>query len=765
MYNKFSLLFLIFISQLASAQKANTPIREIENVEDGIIVTYKFPNSSSCAIMDHLSKTYHWTIPGFALNDEEGQPEIPFRIESYNIYNNTNVKLEIIDSVFSDTLLTIAPAYTLPSSNNNINSINGIKPYSGFFPCNTVSLCPIQRYKNNAIQQVVIQPVWYDYKNKTVRYFSLIKYKLIFGRPDIKNSTLHYYSNPFINNITSNSNSFSTRSNNDSLAIENTKNYLIITINDYLSAVNSFAEWKRTLGKNTIIESKQKGQWTVQNIKQTIANQLSDHEHIDYILIVGDYDDVPGEPYSYTNGDETYNGLTDLYYGITDGDNIPDIYRGRIPVNTNNEANIVFNKIINYERQPVLNDSMYIKGVHCAFFEDEKSFDAFGNTILQPDSAEDKSMILTSELIRNHLIGKGKIISREYVTNSPYPKYWANREYSYGGLIPNELLFGNFAWNGSSSSIINSINEGVFYVLQKDHGGQTLWGYPGFNNNSIQQLNNGNKLPIVFSISCLTGKYNYSNGDCFAESFLKKANGGCVAIFAATESAFSGYDDALALGMFDAIWPGLDTNNMLILYGSYQTPTPTYELGQILDQGLYRMKESFGSPWYNANKRWYTYKIFHCFGDPSMKIFTSNPCQIPIPHITVVNNTINIVTTDGDADISFYNPSTINPTVTSFYGNNVNYHTDADSLIISINRHNYIPLILHYNKNTYIQNETITEQRHYIGGSIYIGTNVTESKPTGPVILNGANIKINGGDVIIQPETTITNSNIEINIP
>ena len=82
-----------------------------------------------------------------------------------------------------------------------------------------------------------------------------------------------------------------------------------------------------------------------------------------------------------------------------------------------------------------------------------------------------------------------------------------------------------------------------------------------------------------------------------------------------------------------------------------------------------------------------------------------------------------------------------------------------------MDKHNYIPDIRTYYKNYYIQNETISEQHSYYGKSIYIGNHVTSEKPTGPVILNGANIKINGGDVIIQPETTITNSNIEINIP
>jgi len=83
--------------------------------------------------------------------------------------------------------------------------------------------------------------------------------------------------------------------------------------------------------------------------------------------------------------------------------------------------------------------------------------------------------------------------------------------------------------------------------------------------------------------------------------------------------------------------------------------------------------------------------------------------------------------------------------------------------INQIDRHNCIPYVVTYHKNAYIQNETINDNRIYVGQKIIVGRNVTNTKPIGDVIINGANVRIQGGDVELHPGTVITNSNVLIN--
>ena len=88
-------------------------------------------------------------------------------------------------------------------------------------------------------------------------------------------------------------------------------------------------------------------------------------------------------------------------------------------------------------------------------------------------------------------------------------------------------------------------------------------------------------------MSCQTGKFDYSS-NCFAETFLKKGNGGCVGIIAASEISFSGYNDILTETMFDAIWPDSILRIKMKTGTDNRTVNcePVYELGRILDSGL-----------------------------------------------------------------------------------------------------------------------------------------------------------------------------------
>lgn len=123
-----------------------------------------------------------------------------------------------------------------------------------------------------------------------------------------------------------------------------------------------------------------------------------------YLLIVGDNADVPGQSSSLKN-----THVTDFYYSCMDGDNdlTPDLQFGRLPVATASEANIVVDKIINYEKNPVSDASFYKTGVNCAYFQDD-NYDGYA----------DRRFAQTSEEVRNALLTEGINVKRIYTTKS-----------------------------------------------------------------------------------------------------------------------------------------------------------------------------------------------------------------------------------------------------------------------------------------------------------------------------------------------------------
>lgn len=727
------------------ASVGNVPERRVENVADGVIVTYFFKDP--IIRPNHLCPgSFLWEYMGFGINDTSGEPAIPFRSDVFYIPKGYKSQITLQEASYKDTTFVLSPA--IPNIPNDATEIviDSITPYTGFFPINILEFCPLQMYRGLGLQRVTILPVRYNYTQHKVRAYTKIKYKVTFvqdvasgGIKEEKTGDISTLTSTFLSNVTMNYalDFRSSRAISDSTwhSVRNETDYLIITTTECLDSIQDFVKWKRMKGHNVDIISRPKGMWTSDDVKSIVEI----YDYIDYLLIIGGNDDVPGMPFTYS-GSQVYHAVTDYEYGLPTGTNgIPQIFRGRILGDTNSEIASVLNKIIQYERNPTMEESFYKTSLHCAQYQDSNM-----------DSLEDHAFVLTSENIRNHLINRGFNVYRQFKTYaSKMPFHWSD-DYSDGDTIPSELQPGTFLWNGNADSIRNIINNGALYVLYDGHGEISEWNNPLFSNNDIQLLQNGKKLPVIFSITCLTGKYNNAY-DCFAESALKKTNGGCVGIIAATDVSFSGNNDAMALGMFDAIWPNLHPRYFFNRYSGYTTlSTPIYELGSILDQGLFRMGETYGI-WGFKNT---TYQLFHCFGDPSMRIYTDKPKYFAEPLIFSRGDSIFVFVEDGDCRITFYDKVTNR--MRSYIGNYAAYAPPLDNIVICLDRHNYVPYIWDYTKDLYIQNENIqNETRIYKGNTIYIGKNVTATKPIGNVNILNSHITIQGNRLELQPGTRI----------
>lgn len=308
------------------------------------------------------------------------------------------------------------------------------------------------------------------------------------------------------------------------------------------------------------------------------------------------------------------------------------------------------------------------------------------------DGYEDRRFVRTCEDIRNAMISRGKTVERiytAYLLDGIYPSYWElTGDYSNGEPIPEELRYPQFAWDGDTDDIVNAINEGVFYVLHRDHGAETGWQYPSFRIEDVDRLSNKNKLPVMFSLNCLTGKFD--TDVCFAEKLLRHINGGCVAVYGATWKSYSGYNDVLAGGMFDAVWPGDDLHIVMPKdsnSGIKNTPEPTYMLGQILDQGFARMEEVYGE----TPETVYTKLLFHCFGDPSMRMRTTSP--VPWRSFQVERDATGIKVHPGvKSTVTFYDLT--NKAMVSYLTSDITIKTDhADNITVCVSAPNRIPII------------------------------------------------------------------------
>ena len=748
---------------------AERPERRVSVSPDGVTVTYEFKHAVVLSDPD-VADYYLWRISGFGHSVVPGEPDVPVRWDSFALPEGcASFTVSVLESACVDVPLRLSPARApQPEGKESPAVVPDIAPYEGWFPREVVETGEVRVYRGRSVAEVGVYPVRYDWKNGVVRACSKIVYRVTFGEGGLRSAPEGRIApdDSFLDNTTLNGNVGAAgyemfRSAGDTGSAG--KDYLILSTPEFEEAVRRLADWKRTLGFG--VHTRLRGDWTPERIKSAVKEVYRSAPSLYYLLIVGDHDDVPAEDMARTIVNNKgyafdYRYVTDYYYGCVDGegDVLADLYRGRLPVSTATEAVTVVDKIIRYERNPVRDAAFYDMGLHCAYFED-----CFPDGTDGPgDGIEDKRFTLTSEEVRNYMLSKGKTVNRVYFAydynysetdNYPPPTFWNKGEFAWGDSIPVELQRPYFAWDGDSADIVRYIDEGAFYVLYRGHGTDSTWVQPHFTGDNILSLANGDRLPVVFSINCETG--SFQEDDCFAEVFLRKKGGGAVAVYAATEKSWPGYNDAMVIGMFDAIWPdpGVDSKlyNFLGMTTSPSRLRETTRLGEILDQGLRRMEETWGQSWKgNSISTQFTREIFHCFGDPGMRIYTDTPTEFKKLSITCDVYKVRVDLGSEAGDIAFYDKLT--EEIRFYTGRSAEYSGDPRHVRVCVSGHNKIPFIGYpvCPDTYYIQNEIVQGSKHYKSDVIRAG-----SKPSGEVVFDGGEIKVSGHRLILDRGTTI----------
>ena len=185
---------------------------------------------------------------------------------------------------------------------------------------------------------------------------------------------------------------------------------------------------------------------------------------------------------------------------VSGNDIIPDIALGRISCETMEEADILVDKIINYPadagkdwKQNVLLVSSGLSA------EDENQF-----------KFNDRNVLLENSYLKPNGIKATKIFR-----------------------YPNKPEYIQF--QGEGPDIRREINNGAVIVNYYGHGGGLQWDLV-FTNDDIYELNNGDKLPLVISVTCYTA--HFENQEIFGEIFNSIPGKGSIAFWGSSGVTF-----------------------------------------------------------------------------------------------------------------------------------------------------------------------------------------------------------------------------------
>ncbi len=358
---------------------------------------------------------------------------------------------------------------------------------------------------------------------------------------------------------------------------------MLITTSRDEEVIEPYIKWKREKGFNVEKQVVETGT----NVKSLIKERYDANNNILYVVLVGDWDDIKSD-----NGPQ--NGPMDPQLGCVVGsDKVADIIVGRISANQVSDVSVQVNKFINYEQNPEANADWYSA--------------ALGIGSDEGGPSEGKGDDMEADTTHQRVIYEDKLSSFTY---SQFHKA--------------------FDPGASISNVKTAIESGVSIVNYSGHGSETSWGTSGFSNSDVNNLQNNSKLPVVFSVACNNGDFH--KGTCFAESWLRKENGGAVVMLAASisqpwDEPMRGQDyiSDLIIGGYNyddhAGQNGINTTEQRSIVGSI-----------IFNAFVLMTTESDGE------SDWETVKTWNIFGDPTMQIRTEAPHQLILTNNEIISN-------------------------------------------------------------------------------------------------------------------------------
>jgi len=345
--------------------------------------------------------------------------------------------------------------------------------------------------------------------------------------------------------------------------------YLIITTETFKAQANRLADWKEQKGVPSEVVIVQAGA-SAEDVKTVIDDAYNTwYPAPTYVLLLGDVEVIPANydadhearistgPFSsirvYQQQD---HGIiaSDLGYFNVDGQGyFPDMIYSRISVDTEEQARIIVDKIIQYEQSPPVDDSFYSSILSAGYFQDRAP----------RNGREDElyPFIYNLEAIRHYLKdnhGYDVYINYSCAWEAYDSAEWDSPDYNIpledlefqeildatGSKLLRDSLPAEFFWlKGYDSpphhreyarkNITANINEGRFFIMYYDHGGSKNmiypidwafplngvhnrndrdivegWHQPYYNTSYFSDLSNGDLTPLIVSIACNTGWFD-----------------------------------------------------------------------------------------------------------------------------------------------------------------------------------------------------------------------------------------------------------------
>ena len=443
--------------------------------------------------------------------------------------------------------------------------------------------------------------------------------------------------------------------------------YLILAPDIYATnaALEALADWKARKGLDVrLVKTSQIDPGGAPSHAQLVAylRGLPAADYPDYLLVVGPHTAANGVAGAYFNTSDTnYYGYTDLDLACrTTNDFFPDLCHGRLPAVSQAEVTAMAGKALAMDRTPP-EGTMYHKVCVAGQIQDSDDH----------DDVADRLFCETADSVARYFeaqTGGGPFACVRAVVNpdgmTATGKWNASSVLWNGTEAIGSRIFTQFVSVATAQARINAaVNGGVAVLQHRDHGyvNGVGWADPQYLYTHVNALTNGDQQPVVFSINCNSGMYNFPNN--FARAWLSRSEAGAYAVLAPVDTSYSWLNDWLVHGFYAGFrgdylsghnasvepdWP----KNLPAPGGAYGTAGSAWRLGAMLNFAKFYMAENF-----YADES--TFRLFHLFGDPEGPLRLMEPQTPTVSHPAAVPLETGAVTVEvnrAEATVCLYGP-------------------------------------------------------------------------------------------------------------
>ena len=652
----------------------------ISSTENSIKVNVQVPGFYTTNVTTPRGEAKVITMPKTVSTAKAGEPEMPMTGIPAIIGDHARMSIRVLNAQYMD----FEGIEVAPSKGDFPRTIDPADvPYTygecysqdAFFPANNVGLYEPYIVRDFRGQNMVVYPYAYNPVSKTLRVYydmTIEMYKVddngsnvfetrrsnvIKMDQDFKN----LYQRHFINY---------EAAMNRYTPLNEEGDLLIICYDNFISSMTNFVNWKKTRGINTTIVGTTTAGSSYSAIKTYIQNQYNANNNITHVLLVGDVAQIPG--YSYSGGGSSYSGLGDNAYGqIVGSDIYNDVIIGRFSASSAARVTTQCNRAITYERDLTTSATWLQIGQGIS-----KKEGGSGH------NNEDDYQHMDN--IRTDLLGYGY---------SPvYQRY--------------ENLSG---YTATATQISSDINSGVGIINYCNHGAETMWGVASYSVSHVNALTNENKLPFIWSVACLVGKYDHSS-DCFAEAWMNATNNNNPTGAIGTLMSY------ISQPWIPPMWAQDECVDILVGSG---TATNKHSWGGLCINGLFGIFDHYSTSEAQAVG---TYQAWIVYGDPSLMVRTKTPQAMTVTHSgnlplgsstysVNVSNGNGAVATITDADHNILGKATVsNGSATINISGNLTPNQELTLCVFGFDKVTYLGTITVTGGTQY--NITVTQPQH-----------------------------------------------------